>query len=157
MDITGRIVRETRLASRAHGTDPGAAMAEPLACVLRGVHEVGVRAGDTVVVIGCGPIGLKFIRILSNRGARVLALGKRAGQLDAARRMGAHVALNVTGLPDTVRAVRELTDARRGADCVIEAAGNATTWQWALEMVRRRGTLHPFPDRPQHPPVTASP
>ena len=42
-----------------------AAMAEPLACVLRGIHETGVQPGDTVVVIGCGPIGLKFIRMLS--------------------------------------------------------------------------------------------
>jgi len=149
MRIPGRIVRENLLEIPGHVTDLDAAMAEPLACVLRGVHEVGVRPGDTVVVIGCGPIGLKFIRILSNRGARVLALGKRAGQLDAARRMGAHVALNVTGLPDTVRAVRELTDARRGADCVIEAAGNTTTWQWALEMVRRGGTLNLFSGLPE--------
>src|SRR5260370_40726029 len=138
MRIAGRMVGETLVEIRGHVPDVDAVMAEPLACVLRGVHEVGVRPGDTVVVIGCGPIGLKFIRILSNRGARVLALGKRAAQLDAARRMGAHVALNVTGLPDTVRAVRELTDARRGAACVHEAAGNTPTWQWALEMVRRR-------------------
>ena len=53
-----------------------AAMAEPLACVLRGIHETGIQTGDTVVVIGCGPIGLKFIRVLSNRGVRVIALGQ---------------------------------------------------------------------------------
>ena len=39
-----------------------AAMIEPLACVLRGIHETGIQPGDTVVVIGCGPIGLKFTR-----------------------------------------------------------------------------------------------
>ena len=36
-----------------------AAMVEPLACVLRGIHETGIKPGDTVVVIGCGPIGLE--------------------------------------------------------------------------------------------------
>ena len=54
-----------------------AALTEPLACVLRGIHETGIQPGDTVVVIGCGPIGLKFTRILSLRGVRVIAIGKR--------------------------------------------------------------------------------
>ena len=39
-------------------------MVEPLACVLRGIHETGIQPGDTTVLIGCGPIGLKFIRML---------------------------------------------------------------------------------------------
>ena len=46
-----------------------AAMVEPLACVLRGIDETGVRPGDTTVLIGCGPIGLKFIRMLAVRGS----------------------------------------------------------------------------------------
>src|ERR1044072_2702736 len=41
-----------------------AALVEPLACVLRRIHEMEVRTGDTAVVIGCGPIGLKFVRML---------------------------------------------------------------------------------------------
>jgi len=43
-------------------------MVEPLACVLRGIHETGIEPGDTTIVIGCGPIGLNFIRVLSGRG-----------------------------------------------------------------------------------------
>ncbi len=46
------------------------------------------REGDTVVVIGCGPIGLKFIRILSARGVRVIALGKRKSQIARRRASG---------------------------------------------------------------------
>ena len=61
-------------------------MVEPLACVLRGIHETGIRAGDTVVVIGCGAIGLKFIRILSGRHVNVIAVGKRQSQPGAGRR-----------------------------------------------------------------------
>jgi len=49
-----------------HSVDDGsAALVEPLACVLRGIHEMEVRNGDTAVVIGCGPIGLKYVRMLS--------------------------------------------------------------------------------------------
>src|SRR5271170_3566883 len=73
--IPGRIVRQNMLEIPDQVPFVDAAMVEPLACVLRGVHEVGTHEGDTVVVVGCGPIGLKFIRILSARGARVIALG----------------------------------------------------------------------------------
>ena len=73
-----------------------AAMVEPLACVLRGMHEPSTQPGDTVVVIGCGPIGLKFIRILSSRQVRVIAIGKRKSQVKAAERLGAIAAFDVT-------------------------------------------------------------
>ena len=63
-------------------------MVEPLACVLRGIHETGVQPGDTTVVIGCGPIGLKFIRMLAGRGVNVIALGKRPNQVRAAEAHG---------------------------------------------------------------------
>ena len=62
---------ENMIAIPDHVSFIDAAMAEPLACVLRGIHETGIQPGDTVAVIGCGPIGLKFIRVLSARGARV--------------------------------------------------------------------------------------
>src|SRR2546425_12003368 len=113
-----------------------AAMVEPLACVLRGIDETGVNPGDTVVLIGCGPIGLKFIRILTGRGARVIALGKRWSQIRAAEQLGARAAFDVSQLDNPVRVIRELTEGGRGADAVIEAVGSPTTWQWAIQMVR---------------------
>src|ERR1700680_694652 len=84
--IPGRIVRQNMLEIPDSISFSDAALVEPLACVLRGIHETGIHSGDTVVVIGCGPIGLKFIRILSGRGARVIALGKRPNQSRAAER-----------------------------------------------------------------------
>ncbi len=86
--IPGRIVRENMQEIPDHVTFTDAAMAEPLACVLRGIHETGIRAGDTAVVIGCGAIGLKFIRILSQRNVSVIAVGKRKNQMEAARAPG---------------------------------------------------------------------
>jgi L-iditol 2-dehydrogenase len=144
MRIPGRIVRDNLLVIPDHVSFVDAAMIEPLACVLRGIEETGIAAGDTTVVIGCGPIGLKFIRILAGRGARVIALGKRPSQLRAAERLGAVAAFDVSQVENPTRLVRELTEGGRGADSVIEAVGSPTTWQWAIQMVRCGGTVNLF-------------
>jgi L-iditol 2-dehydrogenase len=144
MRIPGRIVRQNLLEIPDHVSFHDAAMIEPLACVLRGIEETGIGAGDSTVVIGCGPIGLKFIRILSARGVSVIALGKRASHVIAAERMGARAAFDVSTLGDPVARVRELTEGGRGADSVIEAVGSPTTWQWAVQMVRRGGVVNLF-------------
>jgi L-iditol 2-dehydrogenase len=148
MRIPGRIVMENML-EVPHSVDDGsAALVEPLACVLRGIHEMEVRTGDTAAVIGCGPIGLKFVRMLSRRGVRVIALARRAAPLELARRMGAIAAINVTDVNDVVAAVRKVTDDQRGADSVVEAAGNPDAWQQALRMVRRGGVVNFFSGLP---------
>ena len=146
--IPGRIVMENML-EVPHSVDDGsAALVEPLACVLRGIHEMEVRTGDTAVVIGCGPIGLKFIRMLSRRGLRVIALARRAAPLELARRLGASATINVTEVPDLVAAVKDLTEDHRGPDAVVEAAGNPATWKQALAMVRRGGVVNFFSGLP---------
>jgi L-iditol 2-dehydrogenase len=142
--VPGRIVRQNMLVIPDHVSFEDAALVEPLACVLRGIQEVGVRPGDTAVVVGCGPIGLKFVRVLSQRGVRVVALGKRPGQAHRAERLGASVALDVSRLEDPVATVRRLTEGGYGADAAIEAVGSPVTWQWALQMVRRGGTVNLF-------------
>ena len=142
--IPGRIVRQNLLEIPAHVSFLDAAMVEPLACVLRGIAEAGIEPGDSTVVIGCGPIGLKFIRVLSGRGVQVIALGKRKSQVRAAERMGARAVFDISELGDPVQAVRQLTEGGRGADSVIEAVGSPATWQWAIQMVRRGGTVNLF-------------
>jgi len=142
--IPGRIVRKNLLEIPAKVSYIDAAMVEPLACVLRGIHETGIHAGDSVVVIGCGPIGLQFVRMLSARGANVIAVAKRESQVLAAKRLGARVALDVSASPNPIGKVRELTEGGRGADAVIEAAGVPLTCAWALQMVRPGGTVNFF-------------
>jgi L-iditol 2-dehydrogenase len=140
-----------------HVSFQDAAMVEPLACVLRGIDETGIEPGDTTVVIGCGPIGLKFIRILSGRGVKVIALGKRPNQIRAAERFGARAAFIAPDLGDPAKAVREFTEGGRGADSVIEAVGTAQTWEWALQMVRRGGTVNLFGGCPRGTQVAVDP
>ncbi len=142
--IPGRIVRENTLEIPEHVHFRDAAMVEPLACILRGIEETGIHSGDTTVVVGCGPIGLKFIRILSGRGVRVIALGKRKSQIRTAERMGAYAAFDVSEMDSPVSAVRQLSEGGHGTDSVIEAVGIPQTWEWAVQMVRRGGTVNLF-------------
>jgi L-iditol 2-dehydrogenase len=155
--IPGRIVRQNMLPIPDNVSFVDAAMAEPLACVLRGIHEMGVNRGDTVVVIGCGPIGLKFIRILSGRGMRVIAIGKRKSQMRLAERLGAVAAFDAAEIENPVSLVRQITEEGRGADAVIEAVGTAATWQWALQMVRKGGTVNLFGGCPRGTEVKIDP
>ncbi|MFB3777257.1 MAG: zinc-binding dehydrogenase [Bryobacteraceae bacterium] len=141
--IPARIVTKNTYAIPDHVGYQDAALAEPLACVLRGVEETGIRPEDTVAVLGLGPIGLMFVRLAKVYGARVIALGRRQPQLERAARMGAEKVIEVNEASDPVRIVRQLT-AGRGVDIAIEAVGTPATWETALQMVRRGGTVNFF-------------
>jgi L-iditol 2-dehydrogenase len=121
-----------------------AALAEPLACVMRGLEESGVRSGDTVAIVGLGPIGMMFVRLAKAvYQARVIAIGRRQPQLDRAARMGADaLILNKDGA-DAVSAVKRMTHGR-GADIVIEAVGLPELWQLGVHMLRRGGVVNFF-------------
>jgi L-iditol 2-dehydrogenase len=142
--IPRRIVEMNMLAIPTTVSFEEAAMVEPLACVLRGLHETGVQIGDTVVIIGGGPIGLMFIQVAKLTGTNVIAVVKRDGQVAAARRLGADNVLQVGSSANIVDTVRALTPEHRGADVVIEAVGRPEAWQWAVDMVRKGGTVNFF-------------
>jgi L-iditol 2-dehydrogenase len=142
--IPRRIVELNMLAIPPHVSFEEAAMVEPLACVLRGLHETGVEIGDTVAVIGAGPIGLMFVHVAQAMGCNVISVVKRESQVEAARKMGAHDVVHLASVKDPVEAVRALSPAGRGADVVIEAVGRPDTWVWATEMVRKGGTVNFF-------------
>ena len=73
-----------------HVSYQDAALVEPLACVMRGLEETGVRPGDTVAVIGLGPIGMMFVRLAKAvYNARVIAIGRRPAAIGPGRDMGA--------------------------------------------------------------------
>jgi len=137
------IVRQNLLILPDNVSYREAALVEPLACVLRAVEKTGVEEGDTVVVIGVGPIGLMFVQALKALGTRVIALGNRSTQLNMAEAMGADFVIDSTK-SNVVEQVRKITSGRRGADVVIEAVGLKETWQQAMGMVRRGGTINLF-------------
>jgi len=142
--IPRRIVESNMLAIPNSVSFEEAAMVEPLACVLRGLNETEVEIGDTVVIIGGGPIGLMFVQAAKLSGCNVIAVVKRDSQVIAAKRFGADDIVQITEVGNAVEAVRALTPERRGADVVIEAVGRPEAWEWAVEMVRKGGTVNFF-------------
>ena len=87
--IPERIVNKNTYEIPEHVSYQDAALVEPLACVMRGLEETGVRPGDTLAVIGLGPIGMMFVRMAKAvYKARVIAIGRRTSQLERALGMG---------------------------------------------------------------------
>lgn len=142
--IPRRIVEQNMLVVPPSVTFEEAAMIEPLACVLRGLHETRVEIGDTVTVIGGGPIGLMFVQVAKATGCNVISVVKRDSQVEAAKRMGAHNVVQITKTHDPIEAVRALTPSKRGSDVVIEAVGRPQAWEWSIDMVRKGGTVNFF-------------
>jgi len=106
-------------------------------------YEVGVlngkvQPGDTVAVVGAGPIGLSSITgaKLYSPG-RVIAIDLADTRLDAAKRFGADLTIN-NGSEDPIAIIRELTEGL-GADVVIEAVGVPTSFELCTELVRPGG------------------
>jgi L-iditol 2-dehydrogenase len=143
MKIPARIVKLNTYEIPAGLSYEDAALAEPLACVVKGLDDTAVAPGDTVVVIGAGPIGSMFIRLASLRGARVIAIGRRRTRLRQALKLGAREIIATEEACDPVAAVRRLTGGR-GAEVVIEAVGTPDTWNWAVEMLCRGGLVNFF-------------
>jgi len=142
--IPERIVRKNLHVLPHHVGYQDAALAEPLACVLRGLEESNLRPGDTIAVIGMGPIGMMFVRLAKAMyGARVIAIGRRQPQLDRAARMGADELIVNTEGTDVIGAVKRMTEGR-GADVVIEAVGLPELWQLATRLLRRGGVVNFF-------------
>src|ERR1700757_1520083 len=89
--VPRRIVEANMLVIPSNVSFEDAAMTEPLACVLRGLHETGVEIGDTVTILGGGPIGLMFVQVARAIGCNVISVVKRDGQVEAAKRKGGTV------------------------------------------------------------------
>jgi L-iditol 2-dehydrogenase len=120
-----------------------AAPLEPLATVVHGMAETGIRLGDTVVVHGAGPIGLMFVRLSTLRGATVVAVDQSSYRLAEAKRMGAGVTVDISGCqtPEArVAAIRDALPEARGADVAIEAVGHPEVWEQAITSLRPGGT-----------------
>ena len=142
--IPRRIVEINMLAIPPDVSYEEAAMVEPLACVLRGLHETGVEIGDTVTVVGGGPIGLMFVQVAKAVGCNVISVVKQDGQVQAAKHMGAHEVVQITKVKDPVESVRRLSPEARGSDVVVEAVGRPEAWEMAIDMVRKGGTVNFF-------------
>lgn len=116
-----------------------AVLVEPLAVAYRALSRARLRPGESVVVIGPGPVGLLAAAAARAAGAgRVIVAGTRDSRLELAKRFGADTVVN-TRAADAAEVVR----AELGglADVVIEIAGVAAAQQQAVQLVRRGGRV----------------
>jgi L-iditol 2-dehydrogenase len=139
--VPRRLVEKNLLRLKPKTAFRDAALAEPLACVVLGVAEARLRAGQRVLVIGSGPIGLMFVALAKHRGAQVAVAGRGQARLKRARWLGATQVLDVTG-----RDLRSAAEAEwpQPPDIVIEAVGKPETWEAAVHLVRKGGVVNFF-------------
>jgi len=121
-----------------------ASLAEPLACVLNGQELARVGEGDTVVIVGSGPIGCLHVRLARARGAaKVILIDLNAERLAAAADIVKPDVAIASEDTDPVAAVLAATGGR-GADVVITAAASGRAQEQGLLMLARRGRLSLF-------------
>jgi threonine dehydrogenase-like Zn-dependent dehydrogenase len=121
---------------------------EPLSCVMGAAKRAPIQAGDNVVVIGAGPMGLLFAMMYRALGAgRVIAADVAPNRLDFARKTGVDETLNPNEV-DLANAVMDLTGL--GADLVVDAVGNQIAA--AAQLARRGGQVVLFGLRPHDNP-----
>jgi L-iditol 2-dehydrogenase len=142
--IPARIVAKNTLHVPDHVPLEHAALTEPLACAVHGFEDSHPRLGDTVAIIGGGPLGLMMLHVAALAGCETIAVVKHNGQVEAARQLGASHVVQGSTIRRAIRETRALTPKGRGVDIAIEAVGLPDAWEEAVEMVRKGGTVNFF-------------
>jgi L-iditol 2-dehydrogenase len=142
--IPERIVAKNTLRIPENVPLEHAALTEPLACAVHGFQDSDPRHGDMIAIIGGGPLGLMILHVAALAGYETIAIVKHDGQAEAARQLGAaHIVQGAT-IRKAIQDTRALTPGNRGVDIAIEAVGTPETWQEAVELVRKGGTVNFF-------------
>jgi len=113
------------------------ALVEPLAIGMHGVRRAGIMAGEEVLVVGAGPIGLGLMRFAALAGARVISMDVNRRRLDVCRTLGVEDLVDGTS-EDAEARVRELTGGRM-PDVVIDATGNLSAIRTAFRYLAHAG------------------
>ncbi len=128
----------------APGTVPAEVLAltEPLACVVRAARKARVTFGQSVVILGVGPIGNLHVQLMRTIGAApIIAADVSSERVQMALDVGADIGISEPA--DLKQAVLDATDGR-GSDIVIESVGNAGLYAQATELMRKGGHLAAF-------------
>jgi L-iditol 2-dehydrogenase len=150
--VPARLVQKNLLRLKPETDFRDAALVEPLACVVQGVEDTQLRAGQNVLVIGAGPIGLMFVTLAKNLRCHVTVAGRRAPRLEAAQRLGADEVVDIGGGSGLVTKVRAAT--KTHFDAVIEAVGQPVVWEAAVHLVRKGGAVNFFGGCPSGTSIT---
>jgi 2-desacetyl-2-hydroxyethyl bacteriochlorophyllide A dehydrogenase len=116
-----------------------AALAEPVACCLRGVDLAGITSGDRVVIFGAGPMGAIILQLARMQGAsQVIVIDPQEGRRKRAEALGASWVIDPAKQP-VVTAIR--SQYPDGAEVVFDCSGNVEAVRQTLKVVMRGGTV----------------
>jgi L-iditol 2-dehydrogenase len=140
--VPARLVNRNLLRLKPTTGFADAALVEPLACVVQGLEDSRLSGDGRVLVLGAGPIGLMFTRLAKHLGATVTVAGRGGPRLERALTLGAQSVVPIQDEEDLLQAVR--SKAGGGFDTVFEAVGKPETWEAAVFLARKGGTVNFF-------------
>lgn len=115
------------------------ALIEPMSVGYHGANRGNVCETDTVLLLGCGTIGMGALVAAVRKGATVIALDIDDSKLEQAKKFGAHFAINSLKT-DALAEIRRITS-NEGVNVAIEAAGTQITYKLALDAVCFAGRI----------------
>ena len=139
--IPVQIVKHNLYEIPEHVSFTAAALTEPLACAVHAFERLQIKKGETVVILGCGIMGLLFSNIAKVHGARIIAVGRNKAKLLRAEQLDVDQVLDVRTVEDPIQAIRDLTPEGQGAEYVVEAVGSPEAWEQAFRLTRKGGTV----------------
>ena len=143
--VPARIVKKNMLHLPEGLSFDKAAFCEPLANVVHGVERTGIKAGQTVGIIGIGPIGLMFARLAKLKGAKVIVAGRNPLKLKMAEEFAhADEIVDLIKYPNPEKIFMDFTEEHKGLDVAVECVGLPEIWERIFSFVRPGGTVHFF-------------
>ena len=143
--VPARIVEKNMLILPDNLNFDKAAFCEPLANVVHGAFRTGIKKGDSVGIIGIGPIGLMFARVAKLMGARVIVGGRNPIKLKMAEDFAhADEIIDLKKYPNPEKIFKDFSDGKKGLDVAIECVGLPEIWEQVFSLVRPGGTVHFF-------------
>jgi threonine dehydrogenase-like Zn-dependent dehydrogenase len=113
-------------------------LGEPLACAMNIFARAAIEPGQDVSVVGAGFLGLLLIQLISEAGARVVAISRRHSSLSLAKRYGAREIVQISD--ESAEAAQRIAGAK-GFERVIEAAGSQQALDIASALIGEHGRL----------------
>jgi L-iditol 2-dehydrogenase len=154
--VPGHIVRNGGLIPIPENvTFEQASFVEPTNCCLKAVKKAQVAPGQTVLVVGAGPIGLMFVMLVKYFGGRAIATDLLPSRIEKALSVGAEAAFDARD-PDLSAKIKEIT-AGMGVDTSLLAVPSEKAFFQALEATRKGGKILFFAEFPDEVEIPINP
>ncbi len=154
--VPGHIVREGGLIPIPDDvTFEQASFVEPTNCCLKAVKKAQIRAGQTVLITGAGPIGLMFIMLVKHFGARAISTDLLPSRIEKALAVGADAAFDARD-PEIAQKIQAMTDGL-GVDVSLLAVPSDKAFFQALDCTRKGGKILFFAEFPDEISIPLNP